>query len=354
MALTIASVKMFLRDRTALFFTFFFPLAIMGLFGVIHFDNFSKANLAVVDQSGSPISAGFIEGLRKIPVLKLSTGSLSAELQALAKGDLDLVVLIPSGFTPQPGTPAVLPAYYNDGRPQQAQVAQAVLGQAFDQYTFSLLHTQPLAKLDLRPVVNHQLTYIDFLLPGILALSLMQLGLFSVAFGFVQLKKQGILRRMLATPILPSQFLAAQIINRVLIAMGQMAILLGLGVFVLKLHVVGSIVQMFLLGLLGAGLFLAMGFAVSGFAKTEDQAAPLVNLISFPMMMLAGTFFPRDAFPSVLKVITNYLPLTYLADAMRETSNNGASLWDLRGDVIGLVVWFVICVMAAIRLFRWE
>jgi ABC-2 type transport system permease protein len=354
MALTVAAIKMYVRDRTALFFTFFFPLAIVGLFGVIHFDNFNNSNLGVVDQSHSAISAGFIQGLRHVSVLKVTTGTLADEQRALSKGDLDLVVVIPSAFAPAPGSSAVLPAYYNDARPQQASVAESILGQVFDQYTFSLLHSQPLAKLDLKPVVNHQLTYIDFLLPGVLALSIMQLGLFSVAFGFVQLKRQGILRRMLATPILPSQFLASQIFNRVLIAMGQMAILLGVGVFLLKLHVVGSVVQLFVLALVGSGLFLAMGFAVSGFAKTEDQAAPLVNLISFPMMMLAGTFFPRDAFPGVLKTITNYLPLTYLADAMRETSNNGASLWDLRGDVIGLVVWFAICAVAAVRLFRWE
>ena len=87
-----------------------------------------------------------------------------------------------------------------------------------------------------------------------------------------------------------------------------------------------------------------MGFGVAGWAKNEDQAAPVVNLISLPMTFLSGVFFPREAMPDVLQRITDFLPLTYLADALRKITNDGAGVADISQDLLGSTVWAVISV----------
>ena len=103
------------------------------------------------------------------------------------------------------------------------------------------------------------------------------------------------------------------------------------------------------------GVFsVAFGFGIAGWAKDENQAAPVANLISFPMLFLSGTFFPRESFPEYLQKITDVLPLTYLADGLRRIANEGASLWAVRGDMLGLVIWAIIAFVIAVRVFKWE
>ena len=111
---------------------------------------------------------------------------------------------------------------------------------------------------------------------------------------------------------------------------------------------------MLVMALIGTVTFLAFGFGIAGWAKDENQAAPVANLISFPMLFLSGTFFPRESFPEYLQKITDYLPLTYLADGLRRIANEGASLWTVRGDILGLAIWAIIAFFIAVRLFKWE
>jgi ABC-2 type transport system permease protein len=131
------------------------------------------------------------------------------------------------------------------------------------------------------------------------------------------------------------------------------AILFGIGIW-FGLQMSGDYATLGLIVLLGSVIFLALGFAIAGWAKNEDQAAPVANLISLPMMFLSGVFFPRDAMPDILAGITQYMPLTYVNEALRGVVNNGASLAALGPQLLGMGVWAVITFVIAIRLFRWE
>jgi ABC-2 type transport system permease protein len=207
--------------------------------------------------------------------------------------------------------------------------------------------------VDLQELPGRDLGYIDFLVPGMVALTIMQLGIFSVSFGFVQLKRTGALRRLFATPTSPTYFLGAQVTSRLIIGEAQVLILLGVGLW-FGLQLVGSVPLLLGVAALGSVVFLAMGFGVAGWAKNEDQAAPVANLISLPMTFLSGVFFPREAMPDVLQRITDFLPLTYLADALRKITNDGAGVADISTDLLGLTVWAGIAFLVALRLFRWE
>jgi len=354
--LFIASGKMFLRDRTAVFFSFFLPLVIMLIFGVLNFGAAAELDLGVVDEAGTTSSAAMTAAFEQVPILTVSEGSLDDELAALEEGDRSLVLEIPEGWElVPPGAAGFQPltAYTNAATAEEGQTALLIVNAAVAQALVLAGggSTDPLVVVE--EVSGRDLAYIDFLVPGILGLTIMQLGLFSVAFGFVQLKQTGTLRRLFATPTSPGYFLSAQVGSRLVIALVQVLILLGVGLW-FGVQLVGSVAVVLALSILGSIVFLAMGFGVAGWAKNENQAAPVANLISLPMMFLSGSFFPREALPEFLQQVTRFLPLTYLNDALRAVINDGAGLDVIGIDVIGLAVWGVISFVIATRLFKWE
>jgi ABC-2 type transport system permease protein len=354
--LFVAAGKTFYRDRTAVFFSFFLPLVIMLIFGVLNFGAGAELRVGIVAAADTASSAAVIGTFDEVPILEVIPGDLDAQLAELAEGDRALVVVFPEGWELlPPGSPGYQPltAYTNDATAQEGQTALLVVNAVVAQAIVTAGGGSPEPLVVVETIEGRDLGYIDFLVPGILGLTIMQLGLFSVAFAFVQLKTTGTLRRLFATPTSPGYFLSAQVSSRLLIAIVQVLILLAVGVW-FGAQVVGSIVVVLALAILGSIVFLAMGFGVAGWAKNENQAAPVANLISLPMMFLSGSFFPREAMPDFLQTVTRFLPLTYLNDALRAVINDGAGLDVIGTDVIGLAVWGVISFAIATRLFKWE
>jgi ABC-2 type transport system permease protein len=359
-ALFVASVRMFVRNRAAVFFSLFLPLIIMLIFGVLNFDRTTTIRVGVVDLEQSGNSQRLIAGLSTFHYLDVSSGSRDAELRKLADGDLDFVLVIPATFTdPRLMHQGQLVAYASTTDPQQSQVAQGLLQQAVGTTLFAPTGGNPSGGVFASPPVrfesvkSRQLGYIDFLVPGIVGMTVMQLGLFGVAFGFVHLKRTGALRRLFATPTSPAYFLGAQVASRLIIAFVQVVILFGIGIW-FGLQMFGDYLSLAAIVLLGSVIFLAVGFSIAGWAKNEDQAAPVANLISLPMMFLSGVFFPRDAMPPFLANITQFLPLTYINAALRGVVNDGSGLTSLGPQLLGMGVWAVITFVIAVRLFRWE
>ena len=233
-------------------------------------------------------------------------------------------------------------------------MGQSVIRQLLDEMTFALRNVPNRFIIEAQPVESRNLRFIDFLMPGIVAMSIMQMGLFSVAFTFVQMKNRGILRRLRATPVHPGSFLFGQVVTRLTVSILQTLVLIGVAVGLFNVQVAGNLASVLLLALLGGGVFVSLGFAVSGWARSEDVAAPIANVIALPMMFLSGVFFPRSAMPGALESVTDFLPLTYLIEALRNVAIDGEVLWAQGWNVLGLAVWLVITFVLAIKLFRWE
>ena len=358
-ALFVASAKMFVRNRAAVFFSLFLPLIIMLIFGVLNFEGSTELDVGIVDAAQNDASAALVERLEAYEYLVLADGERDAELAALEAGDRDFVIEIPSGWeAPAPGSASGLVAYASSADPAQQQVGQGLLQQAVGQALFAPAGgggggSGFAAPLEFESVESRDLGYIDFLVPGIVGMTVMQLGLFGVAFGFVHLKRTGALRRLFATPTSPAYFLGAQVASRLIICLVQVAILLGIGIW-FGLQMFGDYGSLAVIVLLAAIIFLAVGFAIAGWAKNEDQAAPVANLISLPMMFLSGVFFPRDAMPDFLASITQFMPLTYVNEALRAVVNDGANISSLGPELLGMGVWAIITFVLAIRLFKWE
>jgi ABC-2 type transport system permease protein len=361
-ALLKASLKAYYRNRIAIFFSLFLPLFIMVIFGLLNLGGQSVSeNVGIADQAKNDASKQVIDNLGKVSILKVRQGDEDTLKADLAKGNLALVVVLPKelGAT-QPGAapgtlaPAKIPVFGNAATPQQTEVARSVVQQFFDQQAFAIAKIQPPLQVAYQDVQGKSLTYTDFLVPGIIALSIMQTGIFSVAFAFVQQKQNGVLRRLMATPMKVSEFLAAQVSTRLIMAGVQVVILLLVGLVMFHFHLVGNVLELMVVAVLGSAIFIAIGFAISGYAKDEQVVPAIANIIVLPMMFLSGIFFGRDNMPGWLHTISNFLPLTYVTDAIRTVSLDGTHLWNIKGDLLGMAVWLVIATAVAVRLFRWE
>ena len=362
LALTVASLKMYYRNRQALFWTLVLPLIFIVIFGLLNFGAFSTVDMGLVDEAETQQSEAFTSILQRLEssedsedegVISLTVGSREAEILALEEGDRDLVVVVPPRFG-ETAEPSVIQIFYAEDRVQQSDVGTGIVWGILDEFSLQRAGVERLYTVESEAVFSRGLDYVDFLVPGIIAMAIMQMGIFSVVFSLIQYRQQGVLRRLSATPIRPHNFLIGQVFTRLLVSIVQVAVLLGVGVLIFDVQVVGNFGYLFLLAVLGGALFIAIGFVISGFAKNEEVGAPLANIIALPMMFLSGVFFPTDILPGVMEDIVQYLPLTFLADGMREVAIEGASITDVPWEVLGLVVWLALAFLAATRVFKWE
>ncbi|MCL5411226.1 MAG: ABC transporter permease [Patescibacteria group bacterium] len=353
----LAATKMFYRDKRMLFFSLFIPLVIMSIFGVMDFDKFGTVKLGLVNNQRTEISKRFGQTLEKIKTFQVSQGTEEAEKKALDKGDRDMVLVLPDNFgqfNPRNPQPQNLTLYYNQGRSDRVGAGTMVLEQILSESNFQITKTPRLFNLEKKSVSSQILSYIDFLVPGIAAMMIMQLGIIGVSALITSFKEEGILKRLRATPIQPSIFLFSQVFTRLILLLAQVGVVLVIGIAVFKMHLIGNPLNLVVISILGGIGFLSIGFAISGIAKTRDTAITIAQLIQMPMMFLSGVFFPRESMPEALQKITDYLPLSYLVHAMRELALTNATLLTVQTDVVALAIWAVIGFVLAVKFFRWE
>ena len=356
LTLTNSSIKMFFRNRQALFFTLFSPLLIMVVFGLIGFDKPPKYDVGLVSNNPNQQTTQFVDQLKNFPTFTIHQGSLDEELKQLNEGNLSVVLEIPDDLISSNEVAATktITAHTNQGQQSQSQVVLSILNQYLDKTTLALTHAPTLFTVQEKSVNSRNLKYFEFLLPGLIALSIMQMSVFSVAFTFAQYKEKGVLKRLLATPMEPFQFVTANVITRLIVSVLQTAIFLAVGIFVFKAHVIGSLWLVFLCVILGALMFLGLGYTISGLSKTVETVPALANLIVFPMLFLGGTFFPLSNMPGWLQNIAKFLPLTYFSTALRDVMTKNAHFGDIAKDLLFMVIWGVVLIFLATMTFSFQ
>jgi ABC-2 type transport system permease protein len=194
----------------------------------------------------------------------------------------------------------------------------------------------------------------DFFVPGVVSMSLMQLGIFG-SLTMVSLRERKILKRLGATPLPRRTLVLSQVVLRLLISVVQAFIILTVGRLVFDVQVGNQIPIMLVFILLGGLAFVAMGYLVASFARTEAAGQAIVQVIQFPMMFLSGIFWPLEFAPDWLEPVIKVMPLTYLGDALRQVMVEGSSkLFPLPVDAAILTGWLLVSLFVAFRFFRWE
>lgn len=376
-AMTVASIKMYFRNFTAVFFTFIFPVIFLVVFGFINTNQSLRLDVAVFNNSNQQIAEQFISALSQTyvdttasesanegKIIKLDNSSNVDEAKIkLADGDLNAIILVPEGFgriNVSGISDARIQLLTDNPNDEFSGIIKSLVDGILDRFNQQVIQEQvgtlppPAFSSSFETIQSDNLEAIDYLVPGIIGFSIMSLGVFSITQGFIELKTNGSLRRLQVTPIRPINFLIAESATRWIMTLINVLTMALIGILFFNFTMHGNWVYFLIVATLGIVLFLGFGFAIAGWAKNADQAAPLSNIIFFPMMFLSGTFFPREVFPDWLKPMTEYLPLSYVSDGLREVANNAASLSDIMPEIVGMAVWTVVIYFIAVRLFRWE
>jgi ABC-2 type transport system permease protein len=355
--LYLSNLREFSRNRLAMFWSVAFPVLFILLFGST-FSGTSDTtfNVGVAAEDSGPVGSALSQALGAVQAFRVTEGTPAELLTNLKQGKLSAVIVIPDGVSAavMGGKNAGVEVHYDPSNQTTSQVVLTIVEKVVGGLQQSLTH-QP-ALLTIQPVTTtvSSLRMVDFLLPGILAMALMQLGVMATAPPLVQLREQQILRRLGATPLSRSMLLAAQVCLRLTIGLTQTVLLVLVGRLVFHVHIIGNWIALAGFVVLGALMFVSLGYLMSGLAKTQDSIMGLSQLINFPMMFLSGLFFPVDMMPSWIKPVINAMPLTYLADALRQIMVGANPLHALSIDLIVLAGWLAVCAILAVRFFRWE
>jgi ABC-2 type transport system permease protein len=355
------STRRFFRDRLAQFFSILFPLIFLFVFGSLTSGSGNVSfNVAVLNQSNTAFASTFVKQIESGKVFKVdkSITTLSAAKDKMSKSQIDGIIILPGNFgVIQPGQAypsGQAQLLYNQSSSGTGQTLTSVLQGTFKQLNAKFVNTQQPFSVTGKPLNEKSLTAFDYTFSGLLGFSIIGLGIFGPVNVFPELKKQGILRRLHTTPLKVWQYFMATMLSQAATGVISISIQFAVAIKIFHLKIDGNYLEIATFTILSIFMILGLGLAIGGWAKNERQAAPLSNIIVFPMLFLSGTFFPRFDMPQWLQTVTTYLPLTPVIDGLRQLTTEGKSLLDI-GPQLGLIaIWFVVIYAIAFRVFKWE
>lgn len=353
-------IKRLFRDKMAIFFTFFFPLLFLFVFGGIFGRSSSVSfQVAILNQSDSQFAKNFVEQGKKDEILKIDEKITSLEVaeEKMSRGELDATIVLPETFgeVGAKGYPeGEAQVLYNKNSEQAGTTLASVLSTLFEGINKQFVSTDKPFTVATKALSQQGLTQFDYVFSGLLGFSLLSLGIFGPTNVFPKLKERGVLRRYHTTTLKVWQYFVGNVLSNVAVGLMSIAMMFIVGIGVFNLNMRGNWLELGLLVILSATMLFGIGLAIGGWAKNERQAAPLAQIATMPMMFLSGSFFPRFLMPMWLQGITTYLPLTPVIDAARLIVTEGRGIIELLPQFGLIVGWCVIVYALAFKLFRWE
>lgn len=337
--LTLVRYREFYREPEAIFWVFLFPVLLTAGLGIAFRTRPPERTAVALVAHGSSDST-LARALADADGLKLRVLSDSAAAQALRTGDVALVA-VPTGDSIQYRYDPERP----DARTARLLVDEAVQGAAG--------RADPVASSD-RTVRETGARYVDFVVPGLLGMNLMGSGMWGIGFAVVDARRKHLLKRLVATPMSRSQYLASFVLSRLTFLVVEVVLLLGFASLVFGVPVRGSLLLLAAICLVAALTFSSLGLLVASRPRTVEGVSGLMNLVMVPMWILSGVFFSSSRFPDALQPLIQALPLTAAIDALRDTMLRGAGPSEVLPELALLLLWLVVTFLLAVRLFRWR
>jgi ABC-type multidrug transport system permease subunit len=203
-------------------------------------------------------------------------------------------------------------------------------------------------------ITGDAVRYVDWVLPGILGMNMMFSCLFGVGYVVVRYRKNGFLKRLRATPLRSIEFVIAQVASRLMLIMVITTFVYVGTKFFLDTRMEGSYLTLFLLALTGAIALLSMGLLVAARVTSEEFAGGLLNLLTWPMMLLSGVWFSLDGAEPWVRNVANVFPLTHVLNSARAVMLDGATLIDIAPALLSLALMSVVFLGAGAAMFRWR
>jgi ABC-2 type transport system permease protein len=352
LALAKASFRSIMRSPSAVVFTLAFPLIFILVFGFLGGGG-TKLDIALAP--GSDMQNPVVVALEKTGLVRLTKNDDQKNIDSkLEKGNYDAVIKVEKNLN---GVPAYFTnVTYTSASLDKGNILKSILNEI--QYNLNSQNLKPtVTEIRASTVTGRLYRTIDFILPGQLGFSLLSTGVFGTAFVFFSLRQNLVIKRFFATPVRRSSIVIGEGIARIGFALLGALFIILIGHFFFHftlIHGAITVANMLILSTLGVLVFMGFGFVVSGIAKSESTIPPISNIITLPQFLLSGTFFSIDAFPTWLQPISRALPLTYLNDAMRKVAFEGAGLWDVKQQILIMLIWGIGIYAVAVKTFKWE
>jgi ABC-type multidrug transport system permease subunit len=329
------------REREVVFWVFVFPLLLaLGLGFAFRNKPADRTTIAIVAAPDAQHVLSLIENSPQRAAIRAEIVDSSAAAEGLRLGKYDLVV--------EPVSAGKVQYHYDPARPESVQshaevddTLQAASGRRDVLTATVVTSSEPGSR------------YIDFLIPGLLGMNLMNSGMWGIGFALVDMRQRKLLKRFVATPMRRTDFLMALASSRLILMVVEVGLLLSFGVLIFHMRVLGSFLSIVLIGAIGAIAFGGLGLLTASRAQKIESVSGLINIVMMPMWIFSGVFFSYQRFPAAVQPFIKALPLTALNDALRATILEGSTLLSQTGRLSVLVLWGGISFLLALRWFRW-
>ena len=354
LAITKASLKATFRSPQSVFFSLFFPIVLIVIFGAL--SGGGGISLDVAFHSGTDTTNAVYKAITHSPVFDIKKGDDAEIEDRLKKGRITAIIDIQKNNAGGAGYVVHLKST------SASQKDLPVLESLLHNIISSINNAGQPANTGYATVTKEEIPgrvykMIDFYLPGMLGFSLIGASVFGVAFVFFSLRETLVLKRMYSTPVGKGYIVLGEGIGRVVFQLTTAVVLILFGKFFYGFTLANGVVtfiELMALSLLGLLVFMGFGIIVSSVAKNQNVIPIYANLFMFPQYFLSGTFFPKSALPLSIQPVLRYLPLTALNDSMRKVSFEGAHLWQTPSEIAILLGWCVIIYAVAVKVFRWD
>jgi ABC-type multidrug transport system permease subunit len=335
--LTKARLREFFREKGVIFWVFLFPLLMaFGLGIAFRSKPADLARVAVVGEANHTVVVALLQSKRVLA----SRESAAEASRELAKAKVDLIVQCEPGGV----------SYVYDKTQEKSAWARTVTDRVIQ---VAAGQTDPVATQD-RFVSELGARYIDFLIPGLVAMNLMGTSMWGVGYNLVLARKRKLLRRYAVTPMRRSHFLLSYFFSRSLFLVLEVGVLVVFGRLLFGTVVQGNYLALAIVAALGAASFAGISLIVGARVDNTESANGWMNLVQMPMWVLSGTFFSYERFPDYLHTPIRCLPLTALTDGLRAIFNQGVGLGQLHFELTVMAVWGLTGFAIALRWFRWQ
>jgi ABC-2 type transport system permease protein len=338
--LTLVRYREFYREPEAVFWVFIFPILLTAGLGLAFRSQApERTRVAVVGlaEQSSPVA----DALRRDSSLTVLLLADSAAEDSLRSGQIALLVV------PRPG--GGVEYRFDPDRPE-SRMARLLVDAAVQR---AAGRPDPVRVAE-RQVREAGARYVDFVVPGLLGMNLMGSGIWGIGFAIVDARRKHLLKRMIATPMRRSQYLASFLLSRLTFLCLEVVLLLGFAVAVFGVPIRGSLGLLALICLLSALAFAALGLLIASRPRTVEGVSGLMNLVMLPMWIFSGVFFSSSRFPDAAQPFVRALPLTAVIDALRATMLRGAGLAQVLPELLVIGAWLVVGFTLAVRVFRWR
>jgi ABC-type multidrug transport system permease subunit len=330
-AMTWARSLEFLRDRSALGWNLAFPVFMVAGFAVI-FSGPGQPLFKVAVVNGGAMNASVHAFFATPHILFYEEKNLDDAIRKVQRHRVDLLLDFSDRTSAR--------YWVNEAAPKGVIAEKLLLGSGGAPVRREVAEGKPIR-------------YVDWVLPGLLGMNMMFSCLFGLGYVIVRYRKSGYLKRLQATPLTALEFISGQLLSRMALVLVTTAAMFVALNWVMDFRMEGSYLVLLLFTALGGFAMTAMGLAVSARVTSEELAGGILNLLSWPMMVISGVFFSVDGAPHVVQVAAQCLPLTHMIDAARAVMLDGAGLHELRYPLFMLLGMSALFLGAGSLMFRW-